>query len=167
MLLLLCALTKKLYCFSFGNGWISLTLYSIMLLVGGTGPNEGKKALYHCNYCNKDISGKIRIKCTKCPDFDLCVECFSVGAEVTPHKSNHPYRVMVGKFTVTSFCLLFVICTYYCLNRSLILQAPGELVIINLAQHKFLSGIICELLSEFTTNYAHNWTPFLHILGCP
>ncbi|XP_078161901.1 ADA2 2B isoform X2 [Carex rostrata] len=58
---------------------------------GGT---DGKKALYHCNYCNKDISGKIRIKCSKCPDFDLCVECFSVGAEVTPHKSNHPYRVM-------------------------------------------------------------------------
>ncbi|KAF9590385.1 hypothetical protein IFM89_034095 [Coptis chinensis] len=55
---------------------------------------EGKKALYHCNYCNKDISGKIRVKCVKCPDFDLCVECFSVGAEVTPHKSNHPYRVM-------------------------------------------------------------------------
>ncbi|GFY97698.1 similar to ADA2 2A [Actinidia rufa] len=56
--------------------------------------NEGKKALYHCNYCNKDISGKIRIKCVVCPDFDLCVECFSVGAEVTPHKSNHSYRVM-------------------------------------------------------------------------
>ncbi|XVF03017.1 hypothetical protein REPUB_Repub04eG0224300 [Reevesia pubescens] len=31
---------------------------------------------------------------TVCSDFDLCVECFSVGAEVTPHKSNHPYRVM-------------------------------------------------------------------------
>ncbi|XP_019054856.1 PREDICTED: transcriptional adapter ADA2-like isoform X2 [Nelumbo nucifera] len=60
----------------------------------GQGTNEGKRALYHCNYCNKDISGKIRIKCVKCPDFDLCVECFSVGAEVTPHKSNHPYRVM-------------------------------------------------------------------------
>ncbi|CAL9117340.1 unnamed protein product [Musa textilis] len=60
----------------------------------GSGANEGKKALYHCNYCNKDISGKIRIKCTKCADFDLCVECFSVGAEVTPHKCNHPYRVM-------------------------------------------------------------------------
>ncbi|XP_009402837.2 transcriptional adapter ADA2 [Musa acuminata AAA Group] len=60
----------------------------------GSGTSEGKKALYHCNYCNKDISGKIRIKCTKCADFDLCVECFSVGAEVTPHKSNHPYRVM-------------------------------------------------------------------------
>ncbi|KAJ4848236.1 hypothetical protein Tsubulata_043800 [Turnera subulata] len=54
----------------------------------------GKAALYHCNYCNKDISGMIRIKCAVCPDFDLCIECFSVGAEVTPHKCNHPYRVM-------------------------------------------------------------------------
>ncbi|XWS19284.1 hypothetical protein CRYUN_Cryun31cG0002600 [Craigia yunnanensis] len=59
-----------------------------------SGTSEGKRALYHCNYCNKDITGKIRIKCAICPDFDLCIECFSVGAEVTPHKSNHPYRVM-------------------------------------------------------------------------
>ncbi|KAK9084638.1 hypothetical protein Sjap_025049 [Stephania japonica] len=62
--------------------------------IAAQGTIDGKKALYHCNYCNKDISGKIRIKCAKCPDFDLCVECFSVGAEVTPHKSNHPYKVM-------------------------------------------------------------------------
>ncbi|GLU20597.1 hypothetical protein SLE2022_367880 [Rubroshorea leprosula] len=60
----------------------------------GQGSGEGKRALYHCNYCNKDISGKIRIKCAMCPDFDLCVECFSVGAEVTPHKNSHHYRVM-------------------------------------------------------------------------
>ncbi|KNA18679.1 hypothetical protein SOVF_068490 [Spinacia oleracea] len=60
----------------------------------GQGLSDGKKALYHCNYCNKDISGKIRIKCVVCPDFDLCIECYSVGAEVHPHKSNHPYRVM-------------------------------------------------------------------------
>ncbi|KAL4320948.1 hypothetical protein HN51_065118 [Arachis hypogaea] len=60
----------------------------------GQGASEGKRALYHCNYCNKDITGKIRIKCAMCPDFDLCIECFSVGAEVTPHKSSHPYRVM-------------------------------------------------------------------------
>ncbi|CAH9072812.1 unnamed protein product [Cuscuta epithymum] len=60
----------------------------------GQGLNDGKKALYHCNYCNKDISGKIRIKCALCSDFDLCIECFSVGAEIHPHKSNHPYRVM-------------------------------------------------------------------------
>ncbi|XVE91808.1 hypothetical protein REPUB_Repub01dG0043400 [Reevesia pubescens] len=61
----------------------------------GQVPSDAKvPALYHCNYCNKDLSGMVRIKCAVCPDFDLCVECFSVGAEVTPHKSNHPYRVM-------------------------------------------------------------------------
>ncbi|KAH9539527.1 hypothetical protein CY35_15G061600 [Sphagnum magellanicum] len=59
-----------------------------------TGGPEAKRALYHCNYCNKDISGTIRIKCNKCPDFDLCVECFSVGVEITPHKCNHSYRVI-------------------------------------------------------------------------
>ncbi|CAN4084512.1 unnamed protein product [Withania somnifera] len=41
-----------------------------------------------------DISGRIWIKCVVCADIDLCVECFSVGAEVQPHKSNHLYRVM-------------------------------------------------------------------------
>lgn len=60
----------------------------------GIGITDGKVSLYHCNYCNKDISGKIRIKCAVCQDFDLCIECFSVGVELTPHKSNHPYRVM-------------------------------------------------------------------------
>ncbi|XP_027190941.1 transcriptional adapter ADA2 isoform X1 [Cicer arietinum] len=69
----------------------------------GLGITEGKASLYHCNYCNKDISGKIRIKCVVCQDFDLCIECFSVGAEVTPHKSNHPYRVMDNlSFPLTS-----------------------------------------------------------------
>ncbi|RDX68633.1 Transcriptional adapter ADA2b, partial [Mucuna pruriens] len=67
---------------------------SLELYLFGQGAGEGKKALYHCNYCNKDITGKIHIKCAMCPDFDLCIECFSVGAEVTPHKCNHPYRVM-------------------------------------------------------------------------
>ncbi|AES64520.2 transcriptional adapter ADA2b [Medicago truncatula] len=60
----------------------------------GQGAGEAKWALYHCNYCKKNITGVIRIKCAVCPDFDLCVECFSVGAELTPHKSNHDYRVM-------------------------------------------------------------------------
>ncbi|KAL0890239.1 hypothetical protein Bca101_014222 [Brassica carinata] len=49
---------------------------------------------YNCDYCQKDITGKIRIKCSVCPDFDLCVECMSVGAEITPHKCYHAYRVM-------------------------------------------------------------------------
>ncbi|XP_010540843.1 PREDICTED: transcriptional adapter ADA2b isoform X2 [Tarenaya hassleriana] len=58
---------------------------------------------YNCDYCQKDITGRIRIKCAVCPDFDLCVECMSVGAEVTPHKSDHPYRVM-GNLTFPLIC---------------------------------------------------------------
>ncbi|XP_024533052.1 transcriptional adapter ADA2 [Selaginella moellendorffii] len=58
------------------------------------GSSEAKRAAYHCNYCNKDVSGMIRIKCAKCADFDLCIECFSVGVEISTHKSNHPYRVI-------------------------------------------------------------------------
>lgn len=63
-------------------------------VTAGQVTSDGKRALYHCNYCNKDISGRTRIKCAVCSDFDLCIECFSVGAEVHPHKSGHPYRVM-------------------------------------------------------------------------
>ncbi|XP_023635197.1 transcriptional adapter ADA2b isoform X2 [Capsella rubella] len=58
---------------------------------------------YNCDYCQKDITGKIRIKCAVCPDFDLCVECMSVGAEITPHKCDHPYRVM-GNLTFPLIC---------------------------------------------------------------
>ncbi|XP_073313030.1 transcriptional adapter ADA2b-like isoform X2 [Primulina huaijiensis] len=58
------------------------------------GVDDVKKTFCNCSYCYKDISGKIRIKCAVCSDFYLCVECFSVGAEVQPHKNNHPYRIM-------------------------------------------------------------------------
>lgn len=50
---------------------------------------------YHCNYCGKDISNVIRIKCAVCQDFDLCIQCFSVGVEIAGHKNNHDYHVMV------------------------------------------------------------------------
>lgn len=55
---------------------------------------ENAPVMYHCDYCRKDISGGIRIKCAVCTDFDLCVECFSVGVEVTPHQNDHAYQVM-------------------------------------------------------------------------
>lgn len=51
-------------------------------------------AQYHCDYCRKDISSTVRIRCAECADFDLCLECFSVGVEVYPHKNNHKYRVI-------------------------------------------------------------------------
>ena len=52
------------------------------------------RGLYHCNYCQKDITGVVRIKCAVCQDFDLCLDCFSVGVEIDPHKNHHAYRVM-------------------------------------------------------------------------
>lgn len=50
--------------------------------------------LYHCNYCQKDISHVVRVKCAVCPDFDLCLECFSVGVELLPHRNDHAYRLV-------------------------------------------------------------------------
>ena len=58
-------------------------------------PKGGQSGLeYHCNYCGRELSNAVRLKCAQCPDFDLCVDCFSVGAEVQPHQNNHPYRVV-------------------------------------------------------------------------
>lgn len=36
----------------------------------------------------------MRIKCAVCPDFDLCLPCFAAGAEVSPHRAHHAYRVV-------------------------------------------------------------------------
>ncbi|PNW86501.1 hypothetical protein CHLRE_02g089150v5 [Chlamydomonas reinhardtii] len=53
-----------------------------------------QRALYHCNNCQKDISHVPRIRCAECKDFDLCLECFSVGVEIKPHKNTHDYQVV-------------------------------------------------------------------------
>ena len=55
---------------------------------------DSYRALYHCNNCQKDISNTVRIKCAVCPDFDLCLECFSVGVQIHPHRNDHAYRVV-------------------------------------------------------------------------
>mmetsp|Transcript_3538 Transcript_3538/g.12731 ORF Transcript_3538/g.12731 Transcript_3538/m.12731 type:complete len:625 (+) Transcript_3538:87-1961(+) len=56
--------------------------------------DNAKRALYHCNYCQKDISQMVRVKCAVCADFDLCLECFSIGVEIGGHKNDHGYRVV-------------------------------------------------------------------------
>ncbi|XP_058790047.1 transcriptional adapter 2B [Phymastichus coffea] len=50
-------------------------------------------AKYTCTYCQEDIQG-LRIKCVECSDFDLCLQCFSAGAEIGPHKNDHSYQFM-------------------------------------------------------------------------
>lgn len=56
-------------------------------------PVVGAIARYHCNYCQEDIGG-VRVKCAECQDFDLCVQCFSCGAEIGTHKNNHKYQII-------------------------------------------------------------------------
>jgi hypothetical protein len=75
----LCSFTPRLQC------WLAHTAVCCYHL---------RRALYHCNYCHRDISDNIRIKCAVCADFDLCVECFSVGVEVNGHINTHSYKVM-------------------------------------------------------------------------
>ncbi|KOB64452.1 Transcriptional adapter 2B [Operophtera brumata] len=48
-------------------------------------------AKYNCTYCQEEISG-VRVKCAECPDFDICLQCFSVGAEIGQHKNDHSYQ---------------------------------------------------------------------------
>ncbi|XP_047357636.1 transcriptional adapter 2B isoform X12 [Vespa velutina] len=50
-------------------------------------------AKYNCTYCQEDITG-LRVKCVECPDFDLCLQCFSAGAEIGQHKNDHSYQFM-------------------------------------------------------------------------
>ena len=51
-------------------------------------------AMYHCDYCRKDISTGVRIKCAECADFDLCLDCYCAGVRVPPHVPSHAYRVI-------------------------------------------------------------------------
>ncbi|KAL0221140.1 hypothetical protein RCL1_000994 [Eukaryota sp. TZLM3-RCL] len=49
---------------------------------------------YHCNNCRANISSEVHIRCAECADFDLCLNCFSVGVELDDHKKTHCYRVL-------------------------------------------------------------------------
>ncbi|KAL0219707.1 hypothetical protein P9112_005360 [Eukaryota sp. TZLM1-RC] len=49
---------------------------------------------YHCNNCRTNISADVHIRCAECADFDLCVNCFSVGVELENHRKTHCYRVV-------------------------------------------------------------------------
>ncbi|CAJ1940202.1 unnamed protein product [Cylindrotheca closterium] len=39
--------------------------------------SEKRRGVYECDYCHSDISQLPRIRCAICPDFDLCLDCFS------------------------------------------------------------------------------------------
>ena len=49
-------------------------------------------AKIRCNYCQNEING-YRIRCAECEDFDLCLQCFSLGAEIGDHKKDHSFHI--------------------------------------------------------------------------
>ncbi|XP_035608787.2 transcriptional adapter 2-beta-like [Oncorhynchus keta] len=57
----------------------------------------GKK---YCVNCLADVTN-LRLRCTDCPDIELCPECFSAGAEIGNHRRWHGYQqVDGGRFTL-------------------------------------------------------------------
>lgn len=56
-----------------------------------------------CTYCEEKVNAKrgIYIKCTTCQDIKLCLECFSAGATIAEHESDHPYELVdCGSFPI-------------------------------------------------------------------
>lgn len=56
-----------------------------------------------CTYCEEKVNAKrgIYIKCTSCQDVKLCLECFSAGASIAEHESDHPYELVdCGSFPI-------------------------------------------------------------------
>lgn len=61
---------------------------------GGSG---GGGVKYICNVCSNDITATVRIRCAskECPNYDLCVTCFSQGLANLHHDPRtHPYQVI-------------------------------------------------------------------------
>ncbi|KAG9510279.1 Transcriptional adapter 2-beta, partial [Fragariocoptes setiger] len=56
-----------------------------------------------CAYCEEKINAKrgLYVKCDQCQDVNLCLECFSSGAELGDHRRNHPYEIIdCGSFPI-------------------------------------------------------------------
>lgn len=59
--------------------------------------SSGGGVKYICNICSNDITSTVRIRCASksCPDYDLCVPCFSQGRQNLHHDArSHPYQVI-------------------------------------------------------------------------
>lgn len=48
---------------------------------------------HYCDNCCADVTD-IRVKCAECVNFDLCLQCFSCGAEIGKHKKAHDYQII-------------------------------------------------------------------------
>ena len=49
---------------------------------------------FHCDVCSSDCTNRVRISCAICPEYDLCVPCFSQGLYNGNHRPYHDYRII-------------------------------------------------------------------------
>lgn len=49
---------------------------------------------FHCDICSSDCTNRVRISCAICPEYDLCVPCFSQGSYNGNHRPYHDYRII-------------------------------------------------------------------------
>ncbi|SCU94391.1 LADA_0G08262g1_1 [Lachancea dasiensis] len=49
---------------------------------------------FHCDICSTDCTHRVRISCAECPEYDLCVPCFSQGSYSGEHRPDHKYRII-------------------------------------------------------------------------
>ncbi|KAL3233850.1 Transcriptional adapter 2 [Nakaseomyces bracarensis] len=49
---------------------------------------------FHCDVCSADCTHRVRISCAVCPEYDLCVPCFSQGSYNAKHRPYHDYRII-------------------------------------------------------------------------
>ncbi|CCK69384.1 chromatin-binding transcription regulator ADA2 KNAG_0C02730 [Huiozyma naganishii CBS 8797] len=49
---------------------------------------------FHCDVCSADCTHRVRISCAVCPEYDLCVPCFSQGVYNGNHRPYHDYRII-------------------------------------------------------------------------
>ena len=87
-----------------------LELYksSWFFIVNKNTADYGQK--YHCDHCSKDLSQQMRIKCAECPDYDLCLDCFSIGSETKDHKKEHSYRLDFLTWSIEQWELILCDC---------------------------------------------------------
>ena len=65
-----------------------------------SGGRDAPLAEVFCHNCHENLPG-LRVLCAVCPDVELCLACFSCGAEIGTHTRDHAYRLADrGSFAV-------------------------------------------------------------------
>ena len=90
-----------------------------------SGDADAPMADVFCHNCGEKVPG-LRVLCAECPDDDveLCLACFSCGAEFGRHKRDHAYRFADrGSFAIFDH------------DRSRPWQASKELELVEAVEH--------------------------------